>query len=109
MHFLALRTLLFRWKRSAVFPIFAKKKKSRKDEEKKNAFRRKELLGRVFGTKRGGTLTYSGSSDGRIALVAGGQSSARMVPHLAKEAIVRERKRVGEIGWCVEQCSFTQF
>ena len=107
MHFLALRTLLFRWKRSAVFPIFAKK--SRKDEEKKNAFRRKELLGRVFGTKRGGTLTYSGSSDGRIALVAGGQSSARMVPHLAKEAIVRERKRVGEIGWCVEQCSFTQF
>ena len=85
-----------------------KKKKSRKDEEK-NAFRRKELLGRVFGTKRGGTLTYSGSSDGRIALVAGGQSSARMVPHLAKEAIVRERKRVGEIGWCVEQCSFTQF
>ena len=107
MHFLALRTLLFRWKRIAVFLIFAKKKVEK--TKKKNAFRRKELLGRVFGTKRGGTLTYSGSSDGRIALVAGGQSSARMVPHLAKEAIVRERKRVGEIGWCVEQCSCTQF
>ena len=55
MHFFALRTLLFRWKRSAVFPIFAKK--SRKYEEKM-LLEEKNFWVAFFGTKRGGTHTH---------------------------------------------------
>ena len=106
--FLCSKNPSFQMEEKCCVPHFCKK--SRKYEEKM-LLEEKNFWVAFFGTKRGGTHTYSGtgSSDGRIALVAGGQSSARMVPHLAKEAIVRERKRVGEIGWCVEQCSCTQF